>query len=115
VTDLNQIINGANGKQKWTAGLIGAIALALLVWNFSAVYSLQVSASGRDVQLAALRSDFEAQRSSDISFQTEVRNTINNAQTEMRTAITRVGDILTEVRIRLGVFQPDGSPKTSHK
>ncbi len=83
-------------------GVVAACCLSLLVWNFSSVYALQMAATGRDERLASLRSDLDAQRANDTAFQAEVRVTLQTSQAEMRTAITRVADILTEVRIRLG-------------
>ena len=91
-----------NGRSKWIIGVASALVLALITWNFSAVYSLQVTGAGRDAQIISLKSDLDSLKTSDYAFQGEVRNALNQAQVEMRVSVSRVADILTELRIKLG-------------
>ncbi len=99
-----------NGKGKIIAGVIGAVVLALLGWIFSSVQILQISEGKMEDRIASVRADFEVQRISENNFQTEVRASLQVSQSEMRNAIQRITDILTDVRVRLGPGQD-----TKHK
>ncbi len=91
-----------NGKMKVVFGTIAAIFLTLFAWNFSAVQSLQVAVAGHELRVAAMRSDFEAQRASDIAFQSEIRASLGQSAAEFRAGLSRLTDVLTDVRVKLG-------------
>src|SRR6266436_5858198 len=91
-----------NGKMKIILGVLGAVFLSLFAWNFSAVQSLQVAVAGHELRVAAMRSDFEAQRASDIAFQSEIRASLGQSAAEFRAGLSRLTDVLTDVRVKLG-------------
>lgn len=98
-----------NGKAKLIIGIVGAIFVSLLGWNFLTVQALQISEGRMEDRLATIRTDFEAQRAADVNFQAEIRGSLQISQSEMRSSVQRIADILTEVRVRLG------GTETKHK
>jgi len=104
--------NGNGTKQKAIAGIVGVVAAALLLWNFGAVYSLQLAAGARDDKVQTLREDFNAQRSADLAFQarlqsqidaaqSEARNGVQQAQKEMRESTSKMLEILNDFRYQV--------------